>query len=658
MTTISVEGRSFFENTSERFNQPVSLWIITLDAPADEAVEVSYNLLSGTGTVSTENRGDGTSDVTGFLTGSVIFEPGETVKQIYRHIDNDDVSEGPESVILELTEIVSDADAQFEGGTETIQATSWIYDDDTSGSGPVFTTETTDNPDGTQDVVIGIFNPSSGFGNFDASNRFNLEHVLVRTVDGTATAGSDYVSVSEFTIFSPSAGPRSVANPQFFTVTILPDAEIEGPEGFFIEFGGSFRTTGSPEILIEDMDLPPLVSGGDSALRSNGTSGNDAIDLLTGADVFFALGGDDTVVGGDGNDKVFGQSGADLLAGGRGFDVLGGGDGNDVLRGEGGDDQLFGAIGDDVLIGGRDNDLLDGGAGDDKLFDGNGNDTLRGGAGEDWLDGGVGNDRIFGGNDDDFIFGGDGDDVIGGGSGNDHIEGGRGNNEIDGGTGDDVITSLIGDNILRGGAGNDIISAKNGSNILFGGEGDDELRVDDNPTRGLLLRDYHNFLDGGSGDDLIVGSTFSSNTLIGGSGNDMIIGGPRADKFFGGDGDDVLFSLGRSGFVNSLTGGRGNDTFMFGSNVRDDTIEDFEAGDDLIDVTRLNGRGPRYEFQGELSIAEGLALGAGALWVTNDGDDTMLYGQRDADSFLEVAIRIKDGAEFAAIDYIADYFVL
>ncbi|MEP0963818.1 MAG: Calx-beta domain-containing protein [Roseobacter sp.] len=654
MTTISVEGRSFFENTSERFNQPVGLWEITLDAPADEAVEVSYNLLSGTGTVSTENRGDGTSDVTGFLTGSVIFEPGETVKQIYRQIDNDDVSEGPESVILELTEIVSDADAQFEGGTETIQSTSWIYDDDTSGSGPVFTTETTDNPDGTQDVVIGIFNPVRGL---------NLENALVRTVDGTATAGSDYVPVSEFTGFTASAGARSVANPQFFTVTILPDAEIEGTEGFFIEFGGSFRTTGSTELLIEDMDLPPLVSGGDSALRSNGTSGNDAIDLLTGADVFFALGGDDTVVGGDGNDKIFGQSGADLLTGGRGFDVLGGGDGNDVLRGEGGDDQLFGAIGDDVLIGGRDNDLLDGGAGDDKLFDGNGNDTLRGGAGEDWLDGGVGNDRIFGGNDDDFIFGGDGDDVIGGGSGNDHIEGGRGNNEIDGGTGDDVITSLTGDDILRGGAGNDILSTTNGSNVLFGGEGDDELRVDSNPTRDGRDRDDINFLDGGSGDDLIVGSRLSSNTLIGGSGNDTIIGGFEKDELFGGDGDDVLLSLGRSAFVNSLTGGRGNDTFMFGINVRDDTIEDFEVGDDLIDLTlinafnRITGRA-LYEFQGELSIVEGLALGAGALWVTNDGEDTMLYGQRDADSFLEISIRIKDGAEFAAIDYIADYFVL
>ncbi|WP_161596469.1 cellulase family glycosylhydrolase [Paracoccus aeridis] len=89
--------------------------------------------------------------------------------------------------------------------------------------------------------------------------------------------------------------------------------------------------------------------------------------------LFFALGGDDRVTGGD-------------LA-----DLLYGGDGSDALAGGGGDDWLFG---------GRGADTLDGGEGRDALIDPEGANVLSGGDGDDHLEGSG------------ALSGGDGDDVL------------------------------------------------------------------------------------------------------------------------------------------------------------------------------------------------------------------------------------------------------
>ncbi len=90
-----------------------------------------------------------------------------------------------------------------------------------------------------------------------------------------------------------------------------------------------------------------------------GSKHADHLRLGAAANRVFALGGDDTVLGGGGNDR---------LRGGRGDDVLQGGSGADRLRG------------------GQDDDVLDGGAGDDYLFgrgDGGDPDQIVCGAGED-----------------------------------------------------------------------------------------------------------------------------------------------------------------------------------------------------------------------------------------------------------------------------------
>ena len=71
----------------------------------------------------------------------------------------------------------------------------------------------------------------------------------------------------------------------------------------------------------------------------------------------------------------------------------------------------------------------------------------------------------------------------------------------------DVIVGLAGDDVIHGRGGNDLVCGSNGSDRFFGGPGDDQLfggldRMGDDPAGSFLLGDV---LDGGEGDDLLVG---------------------------------------------------------------------------------------------------------------------------------------------------------
>jgi Ca2+-binding RTX toxin-like protein/ubiquitin len=110
---------------------------------------------------------------------------------------------------------------------------------------------------------------------------------------------------------------------------------------------------------------------------------------------------------------------------------------------------------------------------------------------------------------------------------------------------------------LNGTEGNDAIYARGESDTIEAGAGDDTVL-------------------GGSGNDLIYGE----------DGNDLILCGTGNDRGVGGAGNDVLHGgLGRD----SLTGGGGSDTFVFANHqaFRIDTIQDFQAGEDLIDLSQM-----------------------------------------------------------------------
>ena len=194
---------------------------------------------------------------------------------------------------------------------------------------------------------------------------------------------------------------------------------------------------------------------------------------------------------------------------------------NDSLYGSGGADEIHGRLG---------NDLLSGGGGNDRLFGEQGNDTLYGGAGDDLLDGGIGNDTLMGGAGADTLIGGDGFDTASYAS-----------------SFQSVYVNLATNIGVFGDAQGDTFS------------GIDKV-VGSNFSDGLFADDSGVVLDGGFGDDL----------LVGGAGLDVLTGGSGSDQLEGGLGLDVL------------TGGAGADYFSFSRNAGPDVVTDFQSGVDKI----------------------------------------------------------------------------
>lgn len=110
-----------------------------------------------------------------------------------------------------------------------------------------------------------------------------------------------------------------------------------------------------------------------------------------------------------------------------------------------------------------------------------------------------------------------------------------------------------GRNFIRTGRDNDLIDAKGGNDWISARAGDD-----------LVLA--------GDGNDKVFG----------GRGNDTLKGEDGHDKIFGGRGNDIIDGGGGN---DRLLGGWGNDTFVFNEGDGHDTIYDFRAGRDKIDLS-------------------------------------------------------------------------
>ena len=351
----------------------------------------------------------------------------------------------------------------------------------------------------------------------------------------------------------------------------------------------------------------------------NGTAGDDAINLLSingGAGVlitgspapiaiFHADAGDQLIInGGTGNDTI---NASGLIANSIGL-TLNGGAGNDVLTG---------SQGDDVVVGGTGNDLAFLGAGNDVFVwnPGDSSDTVEGQAGFDRLDFNGANinenidisangERVHFFRDvanvtmdlndveqvDFHALGGADNIVINDLTGTDlplagvriDLEGVRGSGVADGAL--DSVT-------VNGGAGSEAINvaAFNGGILITGTPAAVGIFHSD-ATDQLIV-------NGGAGNDTINASALPAGTIAltldGGAGNDTLIGSQGNDTMFGGDGNDVL----AGGRGNDLMfGGADQDTFMFsgtslatldtGIGANRDVIQDFSG--DVIHLANID----------------------------------------------------------------------
>ena len=305
-----------------------------------------------------------------------------------------------------------------------------------------------------------------------------------------------------------------------------------------------------------------FIDGSDAGERQDASAFGDSDDLLVGA------AGADQLAGGDGDDVLFGGDGNDIMSGGAGADELLGGTGSDLYRLD------AGSRGDTVRDKSGSNRLVWDGAATANFFyeqspgrwasaDGRVVMALENGeyllqhadGGQVKLDQFAERDygiRLFSartdpitsttqqgdqtpGWDDDYLMGSPANNRIFGGFGADTIAGYGGDDYLSGGAGADYLLGdgdgIWGQDTLLGGAGSDIVLGDGGADRLFADEAV-ALATAIGATTTAALDERGDWLNGGQGDDIAVGSA-AHDVLLGGGGADLLVGGAGNDHLLG-----------------------------------------------------------------------------------------------------------------------------
>ena len=371
--------------------------------------------------------------------------------------------------------------------------------------------------------------------------------------------------------------------------------------------GGTITLDGitAAELTADMFGLP-----GDTVAWRYGTEGDDTIVGDGAHNIIYGMEGDDTLRGEGGDDWIFGDEGGDTLEGGAGDDLLMGGEGDDTLDGGDGDDMLVGGEGADTMTGGTGADtfVFGEGHGDDTITD---FDTtqdeihLRSFSQtiswdvlstkittvldennvvvglkidlSDWGGGTITLDGITDVNDlteDMFVL----DRIVGDDDSDDALQGGTSDDTMTGGTGADTF-------VFDEASGNDTItdfSTTEGDKIdltaftasITWQQLQSKITTvtdpnDPNTVTGVQI----DLSDFGGGTITLNGITSVSDLTA-----DMFV----LDDYAGGDDDDTIEGTFRD---DTLMGGGGADTFVFDEDSGDDTITDFTAGTDKIDLS-------------------------------------------------------------------------
>jgi|GEM_PF-1359966 len=140
------------------------------------------------------------------------------------------------------------------------------------------------------------------------------------------------------------------------------------------------------------------------------------------------------------------------------------------------------------------------------------------------------------------ISGGDGGDSMVGLSGADTLWGSTGNDFLVGDDGADYLLGGANDDTLYGGSGADMLYGDTGKDLLISGAGTADERLHGGAGDDTLSIDL-GYANGGTGNDVIVGTGSGRATLQGGDGDDIVYGGQGGDALYGGDGVDIaIFS--------------------------------------------------------------------------------------------------------------------
>ncbi len=357
----------------------------------------------------------------------------------------------------------------------------------------------------------------------------------------------------------------------------------------------------------------------DINLELTGSNGDDV--LLNG------INGESVMLGLDGDDAITGWSRADQLFGGDGSDTLKGLAGNDVLVGGEGYDRLYGNEGDDIFSGGAStggySDFIDGGDGFDivdytldetdsqsgihvvmpvsssfRMLDGvtthqedyfTNVEGIIGTSFDDSLEtrltdddaiafnGGLGNDtiKIRSILDDSISYvsvnlSGESVAAVDDSGNAVGVTVIRSVENVEGSNKTEIVSDTFADNVYNGNGGNDSFSLIGGADTIDGGLDEDTVsfaNMQHSVTADLDGETYSYKENSGS---ITKGTLKSIENIDGSIFDDTLVGSVENNLINGGDGDDILTSLG------------GLDTFIFNSKFGDDTVTDFADGLDKL----------------------------------------------------------------------------
>ena len=510
---------------------------VELNKQSPGTVTVDYSTSDGTAT-------DADGDYVVVTNQTITFTAGEQFATATVVVNGDTVDEPGES----LTVTLSNPTGGLVIGSGT--ATGTIFDDDPLEVN-IFNDGVTEGDSGTTNLTFSVeLNKPAPFASPPVSVDYS-------TSDGTATAGSDYVPVSNQTISfatgeqfktatvvvngdttdestedltvtltNPTAG-LTIGFDDTATGTIFDDDPAVPPGPTCGGGGGPPPPIPSPEPTPEPTPNPdPTPCAGDpnnlcaTPQDDTITVDSDNITLSTGggADTITVLGDNVTVNAGGGDDTVVVDGDAATVRGGSGHDSVDiNGLDADVAGGPDGDD-VCGGPGEDHLSGGGGGDSLCGGGGDDEVTGGDQSDALFGDtpqpeaarAMRSYADGETlsqqdlaalevaaaaagGNDILRGGLGADIAFGARGRDELFGGFGSDGLYGGIGNDELNGSDGPDEIKGGDGDDHIRAGAGRNVVQAGDGIDVCILNLKDEASGCETEKRRGHLRRGHLTF---------------------------------------------------------------------------------------------------------------------------------------------------------------------
>lgn len=287
---------------------------VILSRPSDVDITVKYQTIAETATIDNEFRS---------VTGTLTIPAGDTVAVISVPTYHDRVDEVDEAFALQL---FAPTGAVLAGGEKTLSQTGIILDDDGTGSNlSLFVSDAvvTEGDSGSKNAVFEITLSSPHATDLTLS---------YKTVNGTASAGSDYLAKSgtvtflagqtKAAVLIPVYGDHLLENNETFSLVVTPTLAIKN---------GTAANTGIATIFNND-DVHELIYG---------TAGNNTIRCNTGNDKAWGNGGNDKLYGDSGNDTLYGGTGVDQLFGGAGKDALVGGAGRDILSGGSGSDRFI-----------------------------------------------------------------------------------------------------------------------------------------------------------------------------------------------------------------------------------------------------------------------------------------------------------------------------